>query len=235
MTTLIEEYINLILTSNSIEEILPIITMVTNQLGFERFSYGYKNFLNIDRRICIVNNYDEKWNEKYLKNNLAKIDPLVKLGMKTTSPIVWHEIKNVNNEFWEEPNQYGICEGWSKSIHYNNTSAALISFCRSADIITESELKLKRSTLLWLVSVIEYKFKELNNVSNEKESCYLTPREVEVMKWTTIGKTSSEISKILNISERTVIWHINNAVIKLDCPNRLTAAIKFLSFGFLYH
>jgi DNA-binding CsgD family transcriptional regulator len=52
---------------------------------------------------------------------------------------------------------------------------------------------------------------------------FLSPRELEVLKWLKLGKTSWDISVILNISERTVNYHVNNIVQKLGVSSRLQA------------
>lgn len=54
----------------------------------------------------------------------------------------------------------------------------------------------------------------------------LTDRETEIMKWTAEGKTSAEISDIMNIAFGTVNFHIGNAVSKLGVTNKTAAAIK---------
>ncbi len=51
----------------------------------------------------------------------------------------------------------------------------------------------------------------------------LTPREREVLKWLKCGKTSWAIALILRISERTVNYHVNNIMRKLDVSNRMQA------------
>ena len=51
----------------------------------------------------------------------------------------------------------------------------------------------------------------------------MTNREVEVLKWLKEGKSSFEVSMILNISERTVNFHCNNIMRKLDAVNRVQA------------
>jgi DNA-binding CsgD family transcriptional regulator len=52
----------------------------------------------------------------------------------------------------------------------------------------------------------------------------LTPRELETMKWVRMGKSSWEIAVILDISERTVNFHIANCLKKLDVINRAQEA-----------
>jgi DNA-binding CsgD family transcriptional regulator len=55
------------------------------------------------------------------------------------------------------------------------------------------------------------------------KSLSLSPREREVLKWLSLGKTSWDISVILRISERTVNYHVSNIMKKLDVTNRLQA------------
>ena len=49
----------------------------------------------------------------------------------------------------------------------------------------------------------------------------LTPREIEVVRWTSEGKTSAEIAIILGLSEHTVISHITSSARKLNAVNRV--------------
>ncbi len=56
-----------------------------------------------------------------------------------------------------------------------------------------------------------------------EKSFSLSPREREVLKWLRLGKTSWDISVIMRISERTVNYHVNNIMKKLDVTNRLQA------------
>ena len=54
----------------------------------------------------------------------------------------------------------------------------------------------------------------------------LTERETEILRWLMEGKTSWDISKILSISERTVKFHVNNTLTKLNAINRTHAVAK---------
>jgi DNA-binding CsgD family transcriptional regulator len=58
--------------------------------------------------------------------------------------------------------------------------------------------------------------------------CGLTEREVEVMRWTATGKTSSEIGQIMQLSDHTINAYMNNAFRKLDCVNRTQLVAKAL-------
>jgi DNA-binding NarL/FixJ family response regulator len=54
----------------------------------------------------------------------------------------------------------------------------------------------------------------------------LNNREIETLTWAARGKTSAEIAQIINLTKRTVDFHIDNARIKLGVATRIQAAIK---------
>src|ERR1700731_1018542 len=57
----------------------------------------------------------------------------------------------------------------------------------------------------------------------------LNEREVEVLTWAARGKTSAEmakIPKILNLTQRTVLFHTDNARAKLGAATRTEAVLK---------
>lgn len=56
----------------------------------------------------------------------------------------------------------------------------------------------------------------------------LTTREKEVFTLLIKNKTTKEIAKILNISEKTVRNHISNAMQKLGVKGRAAAVIELL-------
>lgn len=49
-----------------------------------------------------------------------------------------------------------------------------------------------------------------------------------------LGKTAGEIATIINITERTVNFHISNAMEKLNCINKTAATVKAALLGLLY-
>jgi LuxR family transcriptional regulator len=61
----------------------------------------------------------------------------------------------------------------------------------------------------------------------------LTPREMECLRWASAGKTSSEISIILDRSVETIRLHIKNAIAKLNATNRSQAIAKAVHLGLI--
>lgn len=61
----------------------------------------------------------------------------------------------------------------------------------------------------------------------------LTESETNVLSWCANGKTSFEISKILDLSEHTVNHYLANVCRKLHAANRAQAAAKAIKLGIL--
>lgn len=61
----------------------------------------------------------------------------------------------------------------------------------------------------------------------------LSKREQEVLTWSKRGKSSWEISAILNISERTVNFHVNNIMQKLNAVSRIQAVAVAIERGLI--
>ena len=61
----------------------------------------------------------------------------------------------------------------------------------------------------------------------------LTDRELEAMTWVARGKSSNDIAVLLDVSERTVNFHINNVIRKLGVATRVQAAIRCALLGLI--
>ncbi|MEH6789965.1 helix-turn-helix transcriptional regulator [Parasphingorhabdus sp.] len=57
----------------------------------------------------------------------------------------------------------------------------------------------------------------------------LSKREMQIIAWTAAGKSNSEISTILNISENSIDSYMRRAFAKLDVHDRTSAAVKAIS------
>lgn len=80
-----------------------------------------------------------------------------------------------------------------------------------------------------------WEIKEPSEKLNKKplKVVQISPRELEVLKWLYQGKTSWETARILNLSERTVNFHVYNVMEKLEAVNRPQMVTIALQMGFL--
>ncbi|UCD35159.1 MAG: helix-turn-helix transcriptional regulator [Nitrospiraceae bacterium] len=75
--------------------------------------------------------------------------------------------------------------------------------------------------------------REKERTMNEglEEAPVLSQREREVLHWLTQGKSSWEIAVILNITERTVNFHVRNIMEKLNAVSRTQAVAIAVETG----
>jgi LuxR family quorum-sensing transcriptional regulator LasR len=59
----------------------------------------------------------------------------------------------------------------------------------------------------------------------------LTPREMECLRWVAAGKTSWEISRILKVTEHTVVHHVRTFTRKLGVHSRHQAVLRAAALG----
>ncbi|QHO79396.1 hypothetical protein ACH79_39440 [Bradyrhizobium sp. CCBAU 051011] len=58
-------------------------------------------------------------------------------------------------------------------------------------------------------------------------------QETQCLEWCKAGKTNWEIGEILSISEKTVEFHLGNAMRKLGAGNRISAVIAGIKCGLI--
>jgi len=82
-------------------------------------------------------------------------------------------------------------------------------------------------------SIIETINNALQAVQHSSSGRGLSLREKEVLNWLNKGKRSSEISVVLKISERTVNYHVNNIMQKLNAESRAHAISLSIQLGLI--
>jgi DNA-binding CsgD family transcriptional regulator len=61
----------------------------------------------------------------------------------------------------------------------------------------------------------------------------VTPRESEILAWVAAGKSDWAIAQILNISGKTVNFHVENAKRKLGVGTRVQAVLLAMRCGLI--
>ena len=77
-----------------------------------------------------------------------------------------------------------------------------------------------------LVEVVKTRLKRGPRFPSCQPAAPLTQREIEALTWSARGKSSSDISVLMDCSERTVNFHIANAMQKFGVATRIQAAVK---------
>lgn len=247
-TVEINKYSHLIeklsVTTNK-SEILLLCQEFTRLMGFDWFLLGLCNpttSLN-EPDIQVITDYPEQWMALYNEKNFVNSDPVVAYALNHSVPIKWNkliELAAYSDEKYlnmmKLTQQYGLRNGVSVPL---KTQAGYFGvFSLAANISNEEfdELCEKAVADIQFFSshaqeaVIAY-LKAADQSEPELLRHELTKREHECLFWACEGKTAWEISVILEITERTVLFHLSNVTNKLGASNRQHAVAKALLLG----
>lgn len=217
-------------------EIIFLSLSVDGKDSYKELFHKLQNLVSFDYSICgmstlsmnneissyeIVNiNYPAEWVEVYISNRYDKIDPIVEENYRSYKLQLWSETYKKNQpprDFVKTAQDFGLCDGYT--LGYQNPIS------KKGSIFTVSGKKLKKcarmeSILKMALPHFHQAYLRMLRGRPENKGIPLTSREVEVLNWLKYGKTSWDISMILNISERTVNYHCNSIIHKLDAVSR---------------
>ncbi|MBA4176028.1 MAG: LuxR family transcriptional regulator [Leptothrix sp. (in: Bacteria)] len=228
-----------VLQARNREEFRDEVVRFTQQLGFETVSA----VTMIDRgrgryELVTVDNTPTNYVEPYSDKSSGRRDPVLQHCKRQTVPIIWNQDTYVANgvgDLWEQQAQFGYRTGIAMALHLPEGKHFLLGVDRNRPLPGDAN-KLQRLVAdlqLFAVHAQEAALRLLVPAELQPERPSLTPRELEVLRWTMEGKTAWEAGAVLGISERTAVLHINNAMHKLKCVNKHQAVLKALRLGLI--
>lgn len=226
----------------SVEEIHAICSTLCTQYGFEHFAYVAKMPVSLAKPcMCYISGYPEEWRDRYLGLDYIQIDPVVSHCLKHVTPLAWDTVKPPDKkekriwQFMGEAREFGLASGVSLPMHGNFGESALLSLTSREN--PEQARGRIRAALPYVYLISAYLHEAMRRVTISEEldlnRAELTDREKECLLWAAEGKTSWETAQILRISERTVIFHLQNAARKLNVVNRQHAVARAVAMGLI--
>jgi DNA-binding CsgD family transcriptional regulator len=212
------------------------IAGIARDLGFDRCAYGIRVPWPVTRpRLFMLNNYPEGWQRRYEEAGYLLTDPTVQHCQQSRAPLTWTDaVFSGTPQLWAEARDHGLSVGLAQSSADWRGVAGMLTLARGHDPLKAPELGAMRPAFSWLVQMAHLAFsRRLVPQLAGRPSSPLTPREVEVLRWTADGKTAGDIGDILNVSEHTVVFHLGNAIRKLESANKTAAVVKAALLGLL--
>ena len=217
-------------------QVLAMATELARKLEFDYCAYGLRLPIPITRpKTAMFSNYPAVWQDRYQARGYQAIDPTVWHAMRSPSPIIWSDdLFAPARELWEEARSFGLQAGLAHTCRDASGMGGMLTLARAGETVTTAEWQAKVCHILWLVQAVHLSMarivapKLLPALAVE-----LNQREAEVLRWTGEGKTSGEIADILNITERTINFHIGKAMVKLDAVNKTAAVLRAAMLGLL--
>ena len=228
-----------VLQARNRDEFRDEVVRFTQSLGFETVSaitvidrgLGKSDFINID-------NTPVEYTQIYTDPRLQRRDPVMQHCRRQSVPIIWNQDTYVESgvgELWEHQARFGYRTGIAMALHLPDGKHFLLGVDRDTPLPDDAaELqRLVADLQLFAVHAQDSAMRLLLPAAHQPERPSLTPRELETLRWTMEGKTAWEAGVLLGISERTVVFHVNNAMHKLGCINKQQAVLKALRLGLI--
>ena len=177
--------------------------------------------------------------EKYIKKQVYLKCPVTKMLLKTWEAQNW---KTTLSRAWEKGHMqsrsfcrlYDYMDGWSHGCRHlrQNTLSIFTIAGRKVENDARTRVILENLVPHFAESLKRISHRELVARRNKK-TLKITPREIEILKWLSCGKSTWDISVILKRSERVIFWHVDNLMKKLDAVNRTQAVAKAMQRGLI--
>jgi DNA-binding CsgD family transcriptional regulator len=216
-----------------------VVVRFAQQLGFDKVSA----MVAVDRpgitpEFTVVHNTPMAFEQGVQDMAMARRDPVMQHCRRNTMPIIWTQKTYLDGgaiDVWDLQAQFGYRNGIAMSLHMPEGRHFTIGVERDQDLpVDRAELtRMVADLQLFAVHAQDTALRVLVSEVHQPERPSITPRELEVLRWTMDGKTAWEVGSLLSITERTVIQHLQNAMRKLDCNSKHQAVLKALRLGLI--
>ena len=236
------ELIDLLSRVKTVEEIHSLCDAFCEQFEFDRFLYGARIPTSfVKPHFIFISGYPSEWWKRYTAKGYMTIDPIVMHCATRLTPISWDQVGPQENEneqirrFMGEAREFGLNSGISFPIHSAQGEFAMLNLASGENQVQAKSSILEAMPYASLFSaylheavhrIFEHQVLPLTGVR-------LTDREKQCLLWAAEGKTNWETSHILGVSERTVVFHLQNAADKLQVSRRQQAVARAVSLGLI--
>lgn len=212
--------------SNSMQDVLDVTMKIVKPIGFD--FCGFRTLIPLPlakpKIMTLYTAEDEVYKRE--KEGAYLETPMSRHCAKSMTPFMW-EGTTEDDVFKEIPE---LCEEYYSSGHRGGWAQSLVErqnmysvfYADSSESLTQNYFNHVDFRMQWVATAVLSRMNKVKSNTN----IVLSLREKEVLRWTGDGKTTDQISEILNLSPSTVNFHLRNAMKKLDAPNKTTAVVN---------
>jgi LuxR family quorum sensing-dependent transcriptional regulator len=234
-TRRILEFVSALESADTGDAALELFRQEIAQVGFHSHLITALDEREFSQRV-VARCWHPDWAVMYAEEDLNQTDPIRwKLAQHSASPFLWSEAANEVRDdkpaqtVMHRATEFGMNEGLCVQVQRKGRPIAAISIAGE-----KPDLGPGVRPALHIMSVLSYN-RYFALTKPKIPSCEshkrLTDREREVLQWVLAGKSDRDIGEILNISKRTALAHVVNAVEKLNAANRTAAVVEALRAG----
>jgi len=223
--------------ASSVQQVANACRQVAQTLGFEHFIFGFRTPISLTHPCqFILSGYPRAWREHYDSNSYLAVDPVITRALTTILPFSWDELDRKDPrvaQLFREAAEHGLRHGFSVPVHGGHGEGGVLSLARAEPPLPEALGERQRlfQQAQWFAAVLQTKLRALVFEETESEARPLTPRERDCLRLAAEGQSAQDIARVLRITERTVVFHLNHAEEKLGTTRRQHAIARGVALG----
>jgi LuxR family transcriptional regulator, quorum-sensing system regulator LasR len=229
-------------TANDPQKAFEALKRVGHALGYDHAIAAFAPKAGQRNSSFLASTYSDRWmiEQSELPTTEVLKDPIVNHLSSRVEPIFWSK---ANYErlglvtLYERFKDHGLGSGIALAVRGTNGEMLSVGLSNSEQCEAAKSAPVEQMGALYLSATAM--FNRMTNAIKKSTSPIpeyaprLTPREIECLQWARAGKTSWEVAKILGISQATSIFHMKNAISKLDASNKTHAVIVAIERGLI--
>ena len=226
------------------EELTPVVQAIVQGLGFDSFAYALTTSNRPDKeaQFFVFTTMPSEWMMIYDQKAYVEVDPRMQMVARSTMPVLWEQkdFRGRNkrtDEFLDDAAKYGTLSGLIYALYDVSHGGIVMVFNSKIPAVDPVRLQMIQRNLPDLLSFGHY-FHELfmksiieKGLPSRLKNVPLSPREREVLRNVAHGLTTDDIASKLEISERTVQFHLDAVRTKLGAANRQEAVAIGMQLG----
>jgi DNA-binding CsgD family transcriptional regulator len=218
------------------DELAAAFQKVLETLGFRHFACcSHVDPLKPPPRAVMLHTYPAEWIPIYSEMQFYEIDPVFMRAERTRLPFFWDvadfrdELTTAQQEIFAEAKRLGIANGYTVPFHSADSLGALRASCSVIPDSASIDPQTYFSVRLMASYLYEAASRDVTSHQPRLPASTLSRRELQCLEFAAQGKSDWVVGKLLNISERTVHNHIENAKRRLGVVTRVQAVVHALA------
>lgn len=216
------------------DELRRAVGEYVKRLGFDSWVYA-ANPYGQNAFPYVLSAYPAAWLKRYVEKGHLGIDPVVAHCREHTTPLVWTADGPIGERnrrcpsFFHDAADFGLKSGISTPVHGLGCQWGLLSVAGTGEN-PDRRTQLHQIAGVQLLATFTHEVgHRFATTTQTGVNVHLTARELECLRWAAEGKTGWEIGRLLGISERTVVFHVENAARKLGVFGRRQAVARAIA------
>ena len=177
--------------------------------------------------------------QRYRSERLDLVDPVARAVDRSWLPVAWDFRDYVRSderrcvELFERSAEVGYERGMSTPIHGPQGRLMVLTSIYGGGLASLLASQRTLGNMLMILGLHVARAHHRLTADPAASGPALTARERECLTWSSKGKTAWEVSRIIGVAERTVNFHLQNAMAKLDTSSKHQAYLKAVDLNLI--